>query len=349
MANPIYLAFGDAPQAILSVMDGLRLREQQQALQEEQYRQRIAQRTWLPWLLFVLGIGAFGLDVVLGFRTSLFALVGIFFWVAALVTAKAIYGLQRLASWLAWFPWFTLLVGLIWLMVVLWADRLGPIGDIWFQLRLVFLFGIGVIGAVLIWSRLRRYNVGSPRQPVAFPAHFETIRTVIQTLRDDVANGGSFAGHLDLTGLRRPEKRMQQRPDARGRAVEYYRDEWFRLKSKLYDGNLLRISAVESTRVRNAYRKRSRSGKMKHKPEKVKNHLQELRVRVAYNPQVYHLAPTSTAQPGTRIGQYQIVEIDSSDGMLNILAQAGRTTIQASDMLGVLRFAYDQLQRRSGS
>jgi hypothetical protein len=59
--------------------------------------------------------------------------------------------------------------------------------------------------------------------------------------------------------------------DTRDRTTEHFRDEWLALEAKLYDGNILRVSAIQKSKKRKSYWKRSSiSGKMKMKPEKFK-------------------------------------------------------------------------------
>ena len=130
--------------------------------------------------------------------------------------------------------------------------------------------------------------------------------------------------------------------------VAHYRDEWLSLKTKLYDGNMLRLSAVERVKVRKGYYKRSRiSGKQKWKAPKVANG-QELKVRVSVNPNVYDIAPGPAARPGTRVGHYTLTEFSTAGGIVDLSAAAPPGAVQAGDVLGVLRLAYDSLKRKPG-
>lgn len=197
------------------------------------------------------------------------------------------------------------------------------------------------ITSIVFFFVLRRNRPGKN----SFPPHYQTIQTVIHNLRDDVPKDGLFLGHLDLTGSQKPEKLLRTGSNARGQAMEFYQDEWFKLKAKLYDGNMLRMSLIERTKVRKGYFKRSRSGKQKWKSAKTKNQ-QEIKVRVAVNSETYMIVPTSEARPGTRVGPYTIETINTSDGMVTLGASALAGTIQPGDVLGILRLAYNQLQRR---
>lgn len=192
------------------------------------------------------------------------------------------------------------------------------------------------------WRTLRRAQLSQE-----FPPHFQTAREVVHTLRDDLHPQRNFLGQLDLTGTEQPGKLAREGRNALGLTVAYYRDEWLNLKTKLYDGNMLRVSAIRRFKVRQGYSKRGRiSGKQKWKPPVPKGDQQELRVRIAANPQAYDIGPGATAKPGTRVGVYTIAQLNASGGIIDLAAHAPATTVSAGDMLGVLQLAYSLLQRK---
>jgi hypothetical protein len=95
--------------------------------------------------------------------------------------------------------------------------------------------------------------------------------------------------------------------DTQDRTTQYFRDEWLALKAKLYDGNILRVSAIQKSKKRKSYWKRSSiSGKMKLKPEKFKGTEQSLKIRIAVNPEVYKIVPNKTFRPGVNLGKYTV-------------------------------------------
>src|SRR5512139_2870745 len=166
-----------------------------------------------------------------------------------------------------------------------------------------FFIGLGVgllIVALVVWIALRRRRAHQPLSP-----QFDTAREVFYTLRDDVAPKKFFFGHVDLTGPQQSSKVARTARNALGHQVSYYRDEWLSLKTKLYDGNMLRVSAQQRLKIRDSYWKRSASGKMKMKSELVKANIQVLSVRLSVNPQVYTIAP-QTLKPGAQVGHYTI-------------------------------------------
>lgn len=181
------------------------------------------------------------------------------------------------------------------------------------------------------------------RPGAAFPPHYSTVREVIFTLRDDLRPKENLLGKLDLTGARQPSKLARTGTGLNNAKLNYYRDEWLSLKAKLYDGNLLRLSAIERVKVKEAMFRRGSSGKMKWKPEKIENG-QQLKVRLAVNPQLYDI--THNVQLSTQIGQYFVDGFAANDGIIELSAASVARTIKPEDILGVLKFTYDQLERK---
>ncbi|MCC6190149.1 MAG: hypothetical protein IT318_14040 [Anaerolineales bacterium] len=180
-----------------------------------------------------------------------------------------------------------------------------------------------------------------------FPPHFAAAREVIHTLRDDPDPRRNLFGHLDLSGARQPAKRFREGVNLRGLAMEYYRDEWLSLKARLYDGNMLRVAAIERVKVRKQYYKRSAiSGKMKLKPAKAAS-TQQLKVRLSINPQEYEIVEKPSLRPGTVVGGYTVLQATTIGGIIDLTAGSSRVSIPASDVLSVLRLTYDQLQRKA--
>jgi len=206
------------------------------------------------------------------------------------------------------------------------------------------LVGIGLwLAAVVTLIAWLRGRAGP-----SFPPLYQATRDLIYTLRDDLQPKQNLMGQLDLTGPQQKSKLAREGKNALGLTVNFYRDEWLSLKAKLYDGNLLRLSAVNRVKVRIGYTKRSRiSGKMKWKPPKTANQ-QELQVRLAVNPEAYEIVPKKKIDPRSApsVGQYHVMELDTDGGILLLTAATAATTIQSADLLAVLRFAYDQLKRK---
>ena len=198
------------------------------------------------------------------------------------------------------------------------------------------------IAAFVMFFTLRRARPGSD-----FAPHYQTARDIVYTLRDDVHPRRTLFGHLDLTGWGQESKIARRASNALGRSVVHYRDEWLSLKTKLYDGNMLRMSAIERVKQHAGYFKRGRiSGKQKWKPPVMKGDRQELKVRVSVNPDVYTILPDSPTRAGARIGAYAIDHLDTSGGIITLSASSPASKISPDDILGVLRATYALLQRK---
>jgi len=140
---------------------------------------------------------------------------------------------------------------------------------------------------------------------------------------------GNFFGEMDLTGTRLDSKVARESSDSQGRVTKYFRDEWLSIKTKLFDGNMLRFAAITREKVRQGYWKRGTiSGKMKRKPEKHKGTLQEVRVRLSVNPELYIAPEGGPLAP-------------------DLSAYYSGSDVSEGDLLGLLRSVYDLLGRRT--
>jgi hypothetical protein len=181
-----------------------------------------------------------------------------------------------------------------------------------------------------------------------FAPRYYGTQTILHTLRDDLRPGGTFLGHLDLTGALLPTKVAREAKDTQNRTTEYFRDEWLNLKAKLYDGNVLRVSALQRSKQRKSYWKRSSiSGKMKLKPAKFKGSEQQLKVRIVVNPEAYKIVSSAGFKPGLNIGKYTLSELDTQGGIINLTANSPFEEIETDHILNVLHSAYSLLQRKA--
>jgi len=234
-----------------------------------------------------------------------------------------------------WIPWLLVLGSFPLILIDLGIRLLGYNVCIFSFAAPVFWLAALIMGIAVRRSR-----------QVEIPPLYQTGREILYTLRDDILPERNFFGHLDLTGAMQPNKIVREYSNALGMNIQQFRDEWLSLKAKLYDGNMLRISAAERNKVRKGYHKRSAiSGKNKWKPPKYKGNEQELKVRLSVNPEIYEIVPTNL-QPGTQIGAYSIDSLDTSGGIISITASAFSKTVSSKDVLSVLRTAYDLLQRK---
>ena len=203
-----------------------------------------------------------------------------------------------------------------------------------------------LVGGIALWGIAIFLSVGLKRaQMQAFPPRFFEFKEIVHTLRDDVRPGSGFLGDLDLTGVRQSSKVAREANDARGRTTQYFRDPWLNLKAKMYDGNILRVSGIQRVKERKGYTSRGKiSGKTKWKPAKFKGAYQELKVRIAVNPEVYKIVRNSEIKPSKQIGEFTINAVDTEGGLVTVLASSPKEEVSAQGVLGVLKFAYELLQ-----
>lgn len=218
---------------------------------------------------------------------------------------------------------------------------------------LLLLFGytsfIFISGGVMLWfaSIVMAFNLRRS-DTKDFSPRYKGTKEILHTLRDDLKPGSTFNGHLDLTGAMLKTKVARETKDTRDRTTQYFRDEWLSLKAKLYDGNILRVSAIQRTKQRQTYWKRSRvSGKMKQKPAKFKGSEQQLKVRIAVNPEVYKIVPNNTFRQGVNISKYRISLLNTEGGIIDIVASSQFEEVETENILGFLQSAYSLLQRKA--
>jgi hypothetical protein len=233
----------------------------------------------------------------------------------------------------------------------------GPRAFFWLGLALMAVEGLFwllgytptcmfLIGGVGLWVIGIFLSIGLRRAQVQeFPPRFDEFEQVIQTLRDDLRPGSGFIGNLDLTGARQSSKVAREANDDRGRTTQYFRDQWLNFKAKMYDGNILRVSAIQRLKERKGYTSRGKiSGKMKWKPAKFKGAYQELKVRIAVNDEIYEIVRNSQIKESDQIGDYTINAVDTDGGIVTVLASSGTEEVSAQSILGVMKFAYGLLQ-----
>lgn len=218
---------------------------------------------------------------------------------------------------------------------------------------LLFLLGytsfVFIAGGFLLWiaaiimaRSLRKSDL------LDFSPRYTGVKEILYTLRDDLKPGATFLGHLDLTGSMLQTKVARETKDTQQRTTQLFNDPWLSLKAKLYDGNVLRVTASQKTKKRKSYWKRSRiSGKMKSKPEKFKGSHQELKVRIVVNPEAYVIKPNNQFSLGKDVGKYKIEQLSTEGGIINIAAVSPFEEVEQEHILGFLKSAYSLLERKA--
>ena len=247
-------------------------------------------------------------------------------------------------------------------------QKTESVGDRWRWVPMtIFLLGLGLmavdglllllgytsfvflLGGIMLWiaalvmaRNLRKSDSHD------FSPRYNGTKQILNTLRDDLKPQSPFLGHLDLTGAMLPGKVARATKDTQDRTTEHFRDEWLALKLKLYDGNILRVSAIQKSKKRKSYWKRSRiSGKMKMKPEKFKGSEQYLKVRIAVNPAVYTVVPGREFRQGLNIGKFTVIQLSTEGGIIDVVANSPFEEVASEHILGFLHSTYSLLQRKA--
>jgi hypothetical protein len=236
-----------------------------------------------------------------------------------------------------WVPLLIFFSGVGLICIDLFLDLLGYFS---------FIFTLGGIGlwiaAIVLALALRKSDSKE------FSPRYTGTKQILHTLRDDLKPQSTFMGHLDLTGAMLPTKVARSTKDTQDRTTQYFRDEWLALKAKLYDGNILRLSAIQRTKQRQTYWKRSRiSGKMKMKPAKFKGSEQQLKLRIAVNPEVYNIVPNREFRQGVYVGKYIVSQLDTDGGIIDVVANSPYEDVESEQILGFIHSAYSLLQRKA--
>ncbi len=236
-----------------------------------------------------------------------------------------------------WVPLLIFFAGVGLICIDLFLDLLGYFS---------FIFTLGGIGlwiaAIVLAIALRKSDSKD------FSPRYNDTKQILYTLRDDLKPQSTFLGHLDLTGAMLPTKVARSTKDTQDRTTQYFRDEWLALKAKLYDGNILRVSAIQRSKQRQSYWKRSRiSGKMKMKPAKFKGSEQQLKLRIAVNPEVYNILPNQEFRQGANIGKYTVTQLNTNDGIIDVVASSPFEEVESEHILGFIHSAYSLLQRKA--
>jgi hypothetical protein len=236
-----------------------------------------------------------------------------------------------------------------WVPMLIFLGGLGLMGVDGILLILGYTSFVFTVGGLLLWiaafvtaRSLRKSDSHD------FSPRYTGTKQILHTLRDDLKPESTFLGHLDLTGAMLDTKVARETKDTQDRTTQHFRDEWLALKAKLYDGNILRVSAIQKSKKRKSYWKRSRiSGKMKMKPEKYKGAEQYLKVRIAVNPELYQIVPNPEFRPGAKVGKYIIAQLHTEGSIIDVTANSPFEEVESEHILSFLHSAYSLLQRKA--
>ena len=160
---------------------------------------------------------------------------------------------------------------------------------------------------------------------MAHQEHFDAACQVLHTLRDDTGRKGRVFGWLDLSGPMKEEKKVRMARSGGGKRKIYYRDPWLKVKFKLVDGNVLRMTPED---------------KVKTKAGSIVRYEAQFSAKLVVNPDLYRMGqlPTSRRYAASN-------EFTHEDGVL-VLKVAPRPAEQVSmrQVLETLKLAYNHLE-----
>jgi len=326
----LFFNFNEKPGNIVHVMDDAKQKE------VEFVRSR-GRRIWLVPLLLFGGLFFIYLDALIGYNYLTFSLVGFVLWGAALVsfimlmrnrsvTAATPQGKQGWRGAIGWI-----------FLIVFGAFFCIPIGGVIIAFSPAILFTLFAVVAAIVGVILLKRSQPSGHD---FGSKFEDARVIFQTIKDDISPKRTLMGWLDLTGLQ-PKKVARQGESPSGMPINYYRDEWLKLKMALYDGNVMRVSAMERVKAQMGRWKRGRSGKRKWKSGRsfTRN---ELRVAITVNKDAYEV---TRFQYPAQTGKFLVNVMEANESRIAVSA-ATDYAIDGQDVLQLLRFVYDHLKPR---
>jgi hypothetical protein len=334
----LFFDFNEKPGNIVHVMDDAKRR------QMEYVRSR-GQRLWIVPLLLLAGLPFVYLDALLGYNFLTFSLVALVLWgaaVAALVRLMRDRSLEfktdldakpRAPNSGCGIVFAVVFVG-IWVVVIggMLVTVLSLISPALIATAIVF---VAVIVSVILLMRSQPSNK-------QFGRKFDEARLIFETIKDDISPKRTLMGWLDLTGPQQ-SKLVRQNTSSSGMPINYYRDEWLKMKVVLYDGNVMRVTALERIKARMGRWKRNARGKTKWKAGKALSR-NELRVALTVNREAYAVLPLRSSQVGN-----VLVDVQEASDERIVLSALADTAMGAQDILQVLRFAYDHLKPRQAT
>ncbi len=138
---------------------------------------------------------------------------------------------------------------------------------------------IGVFATIAIAAGVIMLSIAGP--PVA-TGHLDEVYRLLYALQDDIGPKGQIIGWLDLTGPRQKSKEARRSYSRSGKTKIYYRDPWLRIKFKLIDGNLMRLSIED---------------RVKTKSYTIVQYSTRLSVKLVVNPERYQIGATPRELP----------------------------------------------------
>jgi len=165
---------------------------------------------------------------------------------------------------------------------------------------------------------------------------------IVSALADDVMPGKPAAGWLDFTGPEQPEKLSRTGKATNGADISLYRDEWWRLRLVLRDGNQLRLAGVLQRKVRGSYWKRGRS-RRKQKPSRSQE-VASIEARVVVNPKMWRVK--AAVDPPAPMTGLALSPFRVQGAMVSVVGVPDSSSwFEPRAFLAVVALLYRQLER----
>lgn len=156
---------------------------------------------------------------------------------------------------------------------------------------------------------------------------FDFARQVIHTLRDDVAlEKGRLTGWLDLTGHEQESKITRKGRTSSGKPKTYYRDPWLQFKTRLADGNLLRLAMIEDVKVKKGF---------------VADRQLKVKAKLVVDPKTSQILPFTGEDMRTNAPLWQV---NNQGGIIEVSGSVDPKNLDAAYILGILKWAYGHIQ-----
>jgi hypothetical protein len=325
----LYFTVNDRPLEVVKVMDST-LEQHRALLSQTSGRQ--------PWVYALLWLGLLGFvgDYCAGYASFVLGYAGLVCWLAAWVLHRSL-ARQRLEL-LATSPKRGCLIvpTALACCASLLALGLGIIGsEDELTLAAALSLTLWLCLLVRLQSSATRLDLASP-----FDERFTEARAILLRLKDDLPRNYPLLGWLDLTGLGQ-SKVVREGVAPSGAPLTLYRDEWLRLKLKLADGNVMRVSALESVRKKEAFWKQGRR-KQKRRPG-VTEARHQLKVSVVVD------GKTHAIRPPPERGSLQQIQLTTQLATADRLVVNAATAepLRADHILQVLKLVYSHVVPRA--
>jgi hypothetical protein len=301
----------------------------------------VERRRWVLAALFLgLGIAGCAMDRSLDIDAGVFSSFMPLGWLGAAIALAV----GRFPSWpsaSAWTGWAK--AGCL---PLLFCG--GPLGFAWLlytnapEVSTSPVLGfLGTLGVVLFGFWLGRRK-GPPPPPEPPLEKIGSCAEIVAALADDVMPGKPATGWLDFTGPEQRPKLTRQGKAANGAELSLYRDEWWRLRLVLRDGNHLRLAGVVRRKVRGTYWRKGRR-RRKQKPSRSQE-VASIEARLVVNPKVWRVK--AEVDPASSMTGLSLSPLQVRGAAISVVGLPNSSSwFEPRAILAMVALLYRQLER----